>query len=326
MAILKHIIPIAIAALTASCYEDFTPKVDTQPVLCINALITAGETFDVHVSRTWRYDAPETDHNVNDADVTIYANGNPVGRDYIACEGDEIRIIVTSPTYGEAEATVTVPHAVQVDQPEWVATVTSTWTGGDLGGGDSEWLAYICHFTLDATLNVHDSADTPDYYRFSFDTYNDNDWSCDIIQGTLQYKQEPIFSEHIGQLESVMGAETDGFSLFSDRQFPGSRYPLHLQWREMSWMAHDTSEAIAPIGLRLSIASVSESYYKYALFCWHTYNGILIDLGDTGFGEPLWAYSNVSTGAGIVAAQAVTSRTIDLKDFIRQTINHKSRQ
>ena len=55
-------------------------------------------------------------------------------------------------------------------------------------------------------------------------------------------------------------------------------------------------------------------------------NGTLTDLGDVGFGEPLWAYSNVSTGAGVVAAQTVTTSTIDLTDFIKQTIQNSSHQ
>ena len=123
MAILKHIIPLALAALTASCYEDFTPKVDTRPVLCINALITAGEPFDVQMTHTWRYDNPGTDHSVNDAQVSIYANGNPVGRDYVANEGDVIRIAATSPTYGDAEATLHLVHLEPAD-----AFLPRAWT------------------------------------------------------------------------------------------------------------------------------------------------------------------------------------------------------
>lgn len=316
MAILKHIIPLALAALTASCYEDFTPNVDTRPVLCINALITAGETFDVQVTHTWRYDGPDTDHSVNDAQVSIYANGNPVGRDYVAREGDVIRIAAASPTYGDAEATVTVPYAPRVDAPEWDTTITTIWSSG----------ADICYFNLDAVLNVHDRDETPDYYRFSFESFNDNEWFYDLGEGSLQYESEPIFAEHIGSFESVTGAEADGFSFFTDRQFPGRSYPLHLVWHDMSWMARDPELSIEPLGLRLSVASVSESYYKYELFCWHLNNGTLTDLGDVGFGEPLWAYSNVSTGAGVVAAQTVTTRTIDLTEFIKQTIQNNSHQ
>lgn len=323
MAILKHIIPLAIATLMAGCYEDFTPQADTRPVLCINALITAGEPFDVQVTHTWRYDDPSTDRFVNDAEVSIYANGNSVGRDYIAREGDVIRIVATSPTYGEAEATITVPFAASVDATDWDLTVVSEWTIPDYDYGPSYSYG---SFTLEAGLNVHAQADAPGYYRFFFESFNDNKSFYEIGQGSLQYDSEPIFAEHIGSFESLAGADADGFSFFTDRQFPGRSYPLHLVWHNMSWTALNRGEPIEPLGLRLSVASVSESYYKYELFCWHLNNGTLSSLGDAGFGDPLWAYSNVSTGAGIVAAQAVTTHTIDLKDFITQTIQPNSEQ
>lgn len=51
--------------------------------------------------------------------------------------------------------------------------------------------------------------------------------------------------------------------------------------------------------------------------------GILGDLSDIGLAESKWGYSNVSTGAGVVAAQSSSKFTIDLKEFLKTTLNNK---
>ena len=46
-------------------------------------------------------------------------------------------------------------------------------------------------------------------------------------------------------------------------------------------------------------------------------------MADIGFADPTWGYSNVSTGAGVVAAQSTTSVTIDLTEFLKTILNKK---
>ena len=57
MAILKYLYPVTFALLLSGCYEDFVPKIDVGPVLCINSVITAGQPIDVSVSHSWMYDS-----------------------------------------------------------------------------------------------------------------------------------------------------------------------------------------------------------------------------------------------------------------------------
>ena len=45
---------------------------------------------------------------------------------------------------------------------------------------------------------------------------------------------------------------------------------------------------------------------------------------DVGLAEPIWGYSNVSTGAGVVAARTPYTVTLNLKDFLRQNIEKNS--
>ncbi len=55
MAILRYILFLLSATILTSCYEEFNPAIDTQPVLCMNALITAGEPIEVEITHTWMF-------------------------------------------------------------------------------------------------------------------------------------------------------------------------------------------------------------------------------------------------------------------------------
>ncbi|MCH5238307.1 MAG: hypothetical protein J1E95_11015, partial [Muribaculaceae bacterium] len=48
--------------------------------------------------------------------------------------------------------------------------------------------------------------------------------------------------------------------------------------------------------------------------------GLLGDITDWGFSDPIWAYSNVSTGAGVVCAQTSISYVINLKDYFEKLL------
>ncbi|MDE6134203.1 MAG: DUF4249 domain-containing protein, partial [Muribaculaceae bacterium] len=102
MAILRYILPILSLFLLTGCYESFNPEIDTVPVLCLNSLITAGEHIEVEVTHTWLFNDEKTErnHDVKDAVVTILVNEMIVGSDYLPKEGDKIRIVAESPTYG----------------------------------------------------------------------------------------------------------------------------------------------------------------------------------------------------------------------------------
>ncbi len=72
--------------------------------------------------------------------------------------------------------------------------------------------------------------------------------------------------------------------------------------------------------LILELNTISESYYNWGSYLWQYEDGLLVGLGDLGLGDPVWAYSNVSTGAGVVAARSVATYTIKLKDFLEKTM------
>ena len=103
--------------LLAGCEKEFLPKIDSKPVLCVNSLITAGEPINVNVTHTWVFNDVKGDtlHNVTDAKVSIYINGELASDNDIPKEGDNIRIVAQSEEYGDAEASVTVPYSVPIE-------------------------------------------------------------------------------------------------------------------------------------------------------------------------------------------------------------------
>lgn len=323
MGILKHIYPLFFLFFLTGCFDEFTPDVATKPVLCVNSLITAGEPIEVDVTHTWFYtdEAAVENHDVDDAVVAIYANGEVVNSDYIPKEGDRIRIVAESRRYGSAEAEVTVPVSVPIASLTWVAEVTNFYEWND-----------IDHSTYDFTMNLHaklefkDPKNICDYYQFSYKDFSEDPGTDEVTylqpvsftSGNFWSELEPIFSEHIGGLDSMVSATAYGFTFFTDRQFPGDSYTLNLKYENMHVYIGNGKPEVVPVdfGLDMSLSSVSESYYKWSLYLWNDDEGAIGDLSDIGLADPMWGYSNVSTGAGVVAAQSKSSAVINLRDFL----------
>ncbi len=329
MAILKYIFPLLLATLLSGCYEDFNPNIDTKPVLCINSLITAGEPIEVEVTHTWMFNDKEAqhDHSVNDATVTILANGKIVGADYRPVEGDKIKIMAESPVYGIATADVMVPFASPIGKVKVTPIVTNIWNGNE-DVFHHGMLADIT-FNLNIEMDVDDPAGVDNYYHFDsnwFSTSAGDDSEPLLLSGSLEYDAEPIFKEHIGVFETIMGNdEGTSFVFFTDRQFSGKTYTLHLNYTGNTFRvaSEEYDESLLECGVNLYLTTVSQSYYYWAVYKWNADEGIIGDLSDIGLAESKWGYSNVSTGAGVVAAQSSTQYIVDLKDFLKTALNNK---
>ena len=313
--------------LLTGCYEDFNPEIDTKPVLCLNSLITAGEPIEVEVSHTWMFndEKAENNHKVTDASVTILANERIVGSDYLPKEGDKIRIVAESPTYGNALAEVTVPFATPVGNVKVTPTIKNIWKG------DEDFFLYEMFagvtFNLNVEMDIDDPAENDNYYNFGYNWSGvANDGSPTLSIGQFEYNSEPIFKEHIGVFETIMGNDEDtGFVFFTDRQFSGRTYTLHLNFSNNVFRvkSQEYDETLLECGVNLYLTTVSKSYYSWAVYKWNVDEGIMGDLSDIGLAESKWGYSNVSTGAGVIAAQSSSKFTIDLKEFLKTTLNNK---
>ena len=334
MAILKFIIPILSLFLLTGCYEDFIPELDTTPVLCLNSLITAGEPIEVKVTHTWMVNDKQSgnSNDVKDARVTILVNERIVSPDYLPKEGDKIRIVTDSPTYGTATAEVLVPYATPVGKVRVVPKVTNIRKDKD--NSTIYEMPTDVTFNLNIEMDVNDPAGTDNYYHFGYDWSSphvgeesddySNYYDPSLQIGKFEYNFEPIFKEHIGVFETVMGNDqSTDFVFFTDRQFSGRTYTLHLNFTDNSFViwGKDYDESLLDCEVNLYLTTVSQSYYNWAVYKWHVDEGILGDLPYIGLAESKWGYSNVSTGAGVVAAQSSSKYTVNLKEFLKTTLN-----
>lgn len=320
MAILKkYIFPLLASAFLTDCDEVFTPDMPHKPVLSINSLIINGEPIEVHVSRSRLYTDNSGQAEVTDADVRIYADGQLQLDSYIPRENDNIKIVAESPVLGRAESDVTVPGRIPALDIKWEAYDVSC-------GEYCEYFGEFVHvnFKLKVLLTIDDPKEE-NYYKLTYLSTPDVELLPDGYPMTVlsiynfQYEMEPIFSEHIGIFESIMGGDAYGFTFFSDRQFSGKAYTLNLQFNNCNF--HYYKGEVPDCKVHFVIHNISPSYYNWANYIWQRENGALNELGDIGLGDPIWGYSNVSSGAGVIAAESQTTVTLDLTDFIRQTIH-----
>lgn len=332
MAILRYLFTLALVLLLTGCYENFEPNIETSPVLCINSLITAGEQIEVKVSHTWMFNNENGDknHSVDDAKILIYANGMLQTENYIPKEGDNIRIVAESKKYGNAEASVTVPEAVPVNSVDFSPVILNVWKNTD------KPMSETLTFNMKISMKIVDTHSSDDYFKLDYNwaspTGNEDSEGnfnashapyTSFSLGSFEYKTEPIFKEYIGMFESVMGNDDDVLLIFSDRQFSRKDYTLKLQFNNSSYHVEspEYNPELYDCSITFYLATVSRSYYDRAIYVWQRDSGVIGDLGDLGFAEPIWGYSNVSTGAGIVAARSFATYTLNLKDFIQQTLN-----
>lgn len=318
--------------------------------MCLNALLTADSTFKVSVTRTWRYDSGDPgydfDINLKDARVTAtfpdgetlelqYAEKDkyqptpiedPKERGYFCTRapkaGETVTIRATHQQYGEAEATVTIPLPVEIEsvKPRLLNLYKEETANG-----------LSAKFTLDMSVVFTDPADSVDFYLFGLEHshglskyYDEPDGSVThgyayISSYNENLSAEPLFHEHMSVLETIFG-ESYGYSMFSDRQISGRQYGLHIVAENTSIRINNPKhdpDFDNVLYFDTQLMTISDSYYYYLISVWNHYEGIGGTLGDAGLGDPVWEHSNVSTGAGVVAARNISSHRVYLEPLLK---------
>ncbi|MDE6071950.1 MAG: DUF4249 domain-containing protein [Muribaculaceae bacterium] len=332
MAILKYIIPlIFISVGMTGCYSDFEPDLESTPVVCINADVKVGEELIIFVTRTWRWSENVSGKSLDltDANVKLYVNGKEFEElsysiwehydpmepwtntqsgfrsTYIPQSGDNIRIVAHSPRYGDAEGEVTVPYPVAIEVVEAVADFSSN--------EDSRYIRYEGNAALQVFFT--DPAEETDYYLVKA-SVNGMYGNTLYTQGWISFESEPLFTEHMSSLESVV-SDISGYTLFTDRMIAGKRYPLHMRLENVVYtidkeVGFGSNQAYVNICLN----TISKSYYNHVLSVWESNDGINGILGGIGLADSVWEYSNVSTGAGVISASASSEVSLPLSSIV----------
>ncbi len=347
----RNIILLATSVSLTGCYTDFEPDIHQPEMLCMNSLICAEEPVIVELTHTWNYPsgpAYNIDTRVPGSDIELWINGslkeklslitsvedepdnNTSGTRFISTytphEGDEVRLFATSDRYGNAEATIKVPVAVVPDKIVWSA---------DPGNTSRYDYQMSCNPTISAEVYFTDPAESDNYYMVDYNVNNPEPYAGTIGNITwldcggklsiwsLNYDVEPLFSEHISVLESVMGSDAFGYSIFSDRSISGRNYPLHILLERGYYYCLNPldEDRVFDTTIDINLYSITESYYNWFISQWKLDDSFTGSLSNTGLSEAFFCKSNVSSGAGIVAAYNYSTATINLHDFLQDLYN-----
>ncbi len=353
MAILKHLYIFALLFLLnmslTSCYQTFEPDLKADPVLCMNSEITPGNPVILYLTRTWNWTENSyngMDVSVRDADVRLYVNGeyqetlipdeidngyNPGSpypqfrpcfrSEYLPVSGDVVRLEASSPKYGKAEAEVTIPHPVKIDDIE-IGNL-EVWSYGDTSGFPA--VEDRCEYLISyrAYVRFTDPEQSGDCYDLVVNTtpYSDFDNQATSYAYIFpDFDDEPLFTEHVSVLESAITDAYD-YTIFSDRQINGKTYPLKVGLEKCEFYYRNPDNLPAPkeYGVVFQLRHIDESYYKHVISVWEVNQSISGALGGIGLADQVYPYSNVSTGAGIVAAYAVTQVTVPFVELISRS-------
>ncbi|MDE6549536.1 MAG: DUF4249 domain-containing protein [Muribaculaceae bacterium] len=350
----NSIILLTYLMFLSSCYTNFEPDIKSNPLVCINSLLTAGEKINVEVTRTWRYTegTPTVglDISLKEAEVYLYVNdeleeklvlrfhsedastfwGRPengvdcyFAAQYIPKSGDKIKIVAIDKNYGEAYAEVTIPYPVEIDDVETKITkLNSSFTHGN----DT----YNAEFDMMLSVKFTDPISISNYYIFDMQTgafirqdSEDGHYqpSVESVRINPDYGFEPLFSEHITPLETIITDAYGLYTVFSDRQISGKQYSLEVPISgsySCDYRNHPGMDQ--KLLLNVEFGHITKAYYNYMMSLWANTEGISGALGGVGLGDAIFEFSNVSTGAGIVAAKANSIYELDIRKIINQHI------
>lgn len=341
--------------LLTGCEQEFEPDIYVPEALCINSVITSGEPVSANISHTWRYDEDfeeKIDCGVYDATVTLSVDGKPVetlhAKDseqsskgsvyrfrHVAVPGEDITITAQSGKYGDAYGSVTVPR------PVGLMKAVSDFRADRVLGADNvnETQSIVLGGGLKVT--VTDNAATTDFFRLEVrgidpepigsgewvEVWGEDEPQERMYQGTMDFwmidkEHETLFQEHLGVLDVMFGASTYGFTIFSDRMFPGKSHTIDVVLRDATIYMYNPRDipSIFDVKVRITLSTLSQSYYNYWLSDFQDSEGFIGQMGDLGLAQGVNGYSNVSTKAGVIVAATPTTVDVNLADFIRSTL------
>lgn len=356
MAVLKKLIIFILPVITLTgCMEEFDLDINEKRVLCMNSDLVAGDSIHMYLSHSWFYTdgIPEDgyDVTVKNAKIEIYVNGEyrdtmrpalfpnrdltspwipteyGYTADYIPQSGDTILFKAYSDEWGDAEAEVVMPYPVAIDKVEMEISSFSWGKSsvydheGNYIGEEEEY-----KFNLNGTkIWFTDNAGQDDLYMLSDERhyylppYGENGARA---FGNVIYRtdySDPIFTEHISVIEDTFLTQ-GGYTFFSDKQISGKSYPLKMNLYDItySYLNPENKPEADSCGIELQLNHITKAYYNHLLSVWTANDGLAGTLGEAGLGEPVYSYSNVSTGAGIISASARSSFFINLHDLVKE--------
>lgn len=325
----KYIMGCIALVLVTACNQLEIPDSVQKPVLCIVAKCTDGDSVHVRLTRTRAVTDDNINLDVDDATYTLSVNGQPQPHGYKVRSGDRITISANSAAYGSATAECTVPMPCPSVKAEFTPTYVSV---DSVCFSESIGTTYYVKFNAVVTVEVTDAPGRRDFYEFDMSAYTHNGQGGDgstigssgpggyiFLQGMINLDNEPLFGEHMTELENWTGNGSQGFRCFTDRQFEGGTYKLHIEIENGLVSIYPPSVdkyGKEDVALSITVSTLSADTYKWSTDEWYRNFGLLNDLAEVGLAPFMPAFSNVSTGAGIVLAGSPLTIRYSIREFV----------
>lgn len=302
----------------------------TDPELVVNCLACTDSVIraEVSVSRFFLEQDGEFP-TISNATVALYVNSvfkenlrhvekGLYQSNYIAAEGDVLRLNVTAPGYDPVEGVVSIPMATfgfQID-----STITRSDTVPIMGGYYVDEMNPGSNQSTDTVgvswANIHqykisftDPAGEKNYYRLVMQESNKvgnyvmgnylNEFD-DIVFGTKNNNLDGIFTE----------SEYDRYNVFSDDLIDGKAHTITINYHQTFGVYFDHPEykdtsMFYERSIILDLQAISKSYYLYLVSL------KALDIADPFMSEPVQVFTNMNGGLGIMGA-----RTNSLRKFV----------
>ena len=307
---------ITLAALMMAvqgCESDFDPDINDKPVVVVNMLAQPGNKLSASITHSWSHtDNSFPDVKIADATVSYSINGHRTGvmiynpvtgeyeTEYTPEVGDDIEISVKSDIYGSVSGRTYVPEQVKIDKWSFNPVEVTDYNG--IVSGDT--LSYLRRLNIEYSITFSDPAGEENYYMISGRQYHDTGGG---------FSSDPIISENNTPMDAIF-SKNSTFVVFSDRSIDGRTYTLRYTCSYTPFIPiTDFAERLTD---RIALCSISRDYYLYLLSIYKKYGDLNHNLEDLGLTEPKIIYSNVTDGAGIVAAQSSDTIVNDVHDIV----------
>ncbi|MBO4281670.1 MAG: DUF4249 domain-containing protein [Bacteroidales bacterium] len=337
------------ALCCGACTKDvaFRDK-ETDPVLVVNSIVTAGEAVCFSVSKSVFFledvtntSAPEgleASLFVNGVEITgltveddtvgqVYGNdyydsysGIPVIHKlfrsaYVAKEGDEVRIKVSAPGFAPVEGSCTLPTFQT--QFEIQHSLVSTDIDTSYAGDSTYWVSAEIAVKIQLT-DLHPGS--RDYYLLQLHpsssviregSYEHGDYKPTLYWNLNAYSNDPVFQQMRSPLETELDGESalPDHAIFTDLLFDGKSHTLNITLKFLGLLA----DTMNNVDFDVEIRQLDRNLYQYYNTC-DGNNGWLDEIGYF-FREPVQTFSNISQGYGIVGASSRKSGHVRFKAF-----------
>jgi hypothetical protein len=294
---------------------EFTGR-EQAPLLVINSILSPDTFLTASVSRSVFFLSGDENRAVEDADIRVFINDEPVGKYafshndsvyvgeswtgscshyLLSCKpraGDRVRYEASAPNMQSVYCETVIPQAVEIISLETdaVKDVDNDYDG----------------YGMDFRLKFQDRPHERNFYRIAvyvenFIHDNDDPSVIHIVKSPVPVTSDDRVLDASVPVDGILTEEKpDNYAVFSDELIDGEEYTIKFHSSLNSPFSTSKKRAVI-----VRLLSITEDYYLY-LRTLSTSEA----MADVPFAEPVQIYNNISGGIGLLGACSVSEKSV----------------